>query len=871
MLEPDVLVHNRYRVIQLIGEGGMGSVYEAVDQRLATTVALKQTHISGAQYERAFQREAQLLSRLRHPALPKVIDYFADGNNQFLVMEFIHGTDLGTLLERQDKPFPVADVLTWADQLLDALQYLHTQQLPIIHRDIKPQNLKLTPSGAITLLDFGLAKGAAEFQTQPATGRSIFGYTPQYAPPEQIQGTGTDQRSDIYALGATLYALIIGAPPESAPTRLDALVRRHPDPLRPAHEVNRQVPPAVGKALMRAMDLDPGKRFPSAAEMRAALQSIHSQVWQPAVPWRWLTLGGGALAALALIAFLVMPVLPTDPNRSTTPTTATNIVVANAPATEVVPTGAATVIPEDTSTTSNTASSAAETATPDTAQTAAAVDEQIAIIAAERPERAATHLSGNLVNATAQYDRTFENLLLENGYTANIIDIRGRQGLGASRTDPIDAIWARDLDYATSGFSYVLGDMQVLRASIELLLEGVTGDGVVPEGLFSNQTGYVYGTDSDGAWDSMPNLISAVYTYVAKTGDYDFYRTHREALQQIGTWIVRLDSDGNGLPDRDIFPHGYYNSVHNSVMHTYALAKFYGAFIALAELERAIDEDGSIWTQRADRLRQGFHLPLDQGGYWPNDQVWPIAWRQGDGSVVNVLETFGVFEALHSGLIAPADAARYRSLLDALRDQVPTLLNGPVPMRLVVGGYEQSVRRDVVPANEQWKLDASAPWIVGLAAPEYAADDDRDSANALMQAYAAMDRVPRLAAGPNDRYGAGQEGGGGAWERAAWFMAIYGGHYGLKLTPAALIVRPRPFTAVPDDGIQNVSYQGAYVQLALDPDNRTYRIQVSRPTLVHLWPMGVAHRMRIDDGPAQSDALLILQPNHEYVIVSEES
>ena len=128
--------------------------------------------------------------------------------------------------------------MTWADQLLDALDYLHTQDPQIVHRDIKPQNLKLTSRGQIILLDFGLAKGQAGEISRVTTAASIFGYTPNYAPLEQIQGLGTDTRSDLYSLGATLYHLMTGVKPPDALTRAAALVNGQPDPLLKPSEAN---------------------------------------------------------------------------------------------------------------------------------------------------------------------------------------------------------------------------------------------------------------------------------------------------------------------------------------------------------------------------------------------------------------------------------------------------------------------------------------------------------------------------------------------------------------------------------------------------------------------------------------------------------
>jgi len=177
MLEPDTLLQARYLIVQRIGEGGMGAVYLARNQRLRSTVAIKETSVSDPSLLRAFEHEAHLLASLRHPALPKVIDHFVENNGQFLVMEFIPGEDFAETLERIGHAFSPTQVLLWADQLLDALDYLHSNQPPIIHRDIKPQNLKKTDRGQVILLDFGLAKGTTG-QMSKVAGRSIFGYTP---------------------------------------------------------------------------------------------------------------------------------------------------------------------------------------------------------------------------------------------------------------------------------------------------------------------------------------------------------------------------------------------------------------------------------------------------------------------------------------------------------------------------------------------------------------------------------------------------------------------------------------------------------------------------------------------------------------------
>jgi hypothetical protein len=278
MLAPEVVLQNRYRVVRQLGQGGMGTVYEAIDERLDATVALKETFFADERLRKQFEREARLLARMHHPALPRVSDHFAEGEGQFLVMQFITGEDLAHMLTVRQGPFPTEQVLTWADQLLDALDYLHTQDPQIIHRDIKPQNLKLTSRGQMILLDFGLAKGQASAVSVVTTSASIFGYTPNYAPLEQIQGLGTDPRSDIYALAATLYHLMTGVKPPDALTRAAALVNGQPDPLLPANQVVPSISPQVSGVLARAMSQNREQRFATAAEMRGTLNGIGEAV-----------------------------------------------------------------------------------------------------------------------------------------------------------------------------------------------------------------------------------------------------------------------------------------------------------------------------------------------------------------------------------------------------------------------------------------------------------------------------------------------------------------------------------------------------------------------------------------------------------------
>jgi S1-C subfamily serine protease len=249
----------------------MGAVYEAVDERLSRTVALKETLAETDELKRAFEREARLLANLRHPVLPKVIDHFSEDDGQFLVMEYIPGSDLGELLERRARPFSPDEVAAWADDLLDALDHLHTNDPPIIHRDIKPSNLKLTAKGKIILLDFGLAKGFAGQMTRTSSGMSVVGYTLHYAALEQIQGERTGPRSDLYSLAATLYQLLTARIPVDALKRAADMLNDDEDPLPSITSINPDVPASFASVLMKALSLKPSLRPASAAEMRASL------------------------------------------------------------------------------------------------------------------------------------------------------------------------------------------------------------------------------------------------------------------------------------------------------------------------------------------------------------------------------------------------------------------------------------------------------------------------------------------------------------------------------------------------------------------------------------------------------------------------
>jgi serine/threonine protein kinase len=273
VIDPGTLLQGRYRVVRRLGKGGMGAVYEATDLRLDVAVAIKEAFSTDPRLRKQFEHEARLLAQLHHAALPRVTDYFSEDNRVFLVMQFIGGDDVAEIIGRQPGPLPANTVIAWADQLLDALIYLHSRERQVVHRDIKPHNLKLTSAGSIALLDFGLAKADLD-STGSNSWTSVFGFTRRYSPPEQMQDQGTTPRSDIYALGATLYHLLTGVKPPDALVRTKAIAKGEPDPLLAANEIHAAVGLQVALILQKALELNPERRYENANEFRHALRQL---------------------------------------------------------------------------------------------------------------------------------------------------------------------------------------------------------------------------------------------------------------------------------------------------------------------------------------------------------------------------------------------------------------------------------------------------------------------------------------------------------------------------------------------------------------------------------------------------------------------
>ncbi|MGB8643988.1 MAG: serine/threonine-protein kinase [Anaerolineae bacterium] len=262
-LSSGIILQDRYQIIELLGAGGMGQVYRAMHLGLNQVVAIKENFGTMPEDKEQFRLEAQILANLRHNNLPRVIDHFFESNGrQYLVMEFIEGLDLGNLVGQKGSQSE-GQVLDWMNQVFSAVQYLHNHKpYAIIHRDIKPANIKLQPDGQLFLVDFGIAKVLEPSKTTIASARSV---SEGFSPPEQYT-SGTDTRSDIYSLGATIYFLLTGLIPAKA---MDRLLSH--ESLRHPREVNRGLSPNTEYAILRMLELDPNKRFQRIEEVMQAL------------------------------------------------------------------------------------------------------------------------------------------------------------------------------------------------------------------------------------------------------------------------------------------------------------------------------------------------------------------------------------------------------------------------------------------------------------------------------------------------------------------------------------------------------------------------------------------------------------------------
>ena len=362
LLSPGVVLRSRYKILEFISQGGMGAIYKAEDLRLEGRLcAVKEMWIDVnatgediRQVQAQFHREASILARLDHINLPKVSDYFDQNNRDYLVMDFVPGQDLKQLMDEartRGETLAEKHVLAWAKQILDALEYLHARG--VIHRDIKPQNIILTPDGRAMLVDFGLVKVLDPNNPYTATALRGMG-TPGYAPIEQYATSTqhTDARTDLYALGATLYFVLTGHEPAEVHQRVI-----NPAALATPRALNPGISAQTESVILRAMEIQPQNRFANATEMKqafAATTTIPAPPQPPSSPYvpppaprqpsalLVPVLAGIAGAVVLLVVVLAIALMARQPNSVALAPTSTTVASASPTAVPITPTATPT-------------------------------------------------------------------------------------------------------------------------------------------------------------------------------------------------------------------------------------------------------------------------------------------------------------------------------------------------------------------------------------------------------------------------------------------------------------------------------------------------------------------------------------------------
>jgi len=267
-LSPGDILDQRYRIVNLLGQGGFGAVYRAWNLNLNGPCAVKENTETSAAAQQQFTREASMLFNLKHTNLPRVFDTFSiPGQGQYLVMDYVEGEDLEEIFHQTGGALPESQLMPWIIQICDALSYLHSQDPPIIHRDLKPANIRITSTGHAMLVDFGIAKVFDPVIKTTVGARAV---TPGFSPPEQYGHGRTDAQSDIYSLGATLYILLTGVtPPESI-----HILTKSSMPPHTVKETNSAVSRELSDAISCAMSVNKRERFSSMSDFRAALKPV---------------------------------------------------------------------------------------------------------------------------------------------------------------------------------------------------------------------------------------------------------------------------------------------------------------------------------------------------------------------------------------------------------------------------------------------------------------------------------------------------------------------------------------------------------------------------------------------------------------------
>lgn len=264
-LDRGTLLNQRYKIVDILGQGGMASVYRAVDDNLGVEVAVKENLFTTEEYARQFRLEATILASLRHQNMPRVTDHFViSGQGQYLVMDYIEGEDLRQRMDRVGT-LSEEEIIIIGAAICDALTYLHSRKPTVLHRDIKPGNVKINPIGEVYLVDFGLAKVVDEANITTTGARAM---TPGYSPPEQYGTARTDHRSDIYSLGATLYSAATDALPEDGLSRAMEQAT-----LSSVRDHNPRISRRLAFVIEKALEVRPDDRHQSAEAFKQALLS----------------------------------------------------------------------------------------------------------------------------------------------------------------------------------------------------------------------------------------------------------------------------------------------------------------------------------------------------------------------------------------------------------------------------------------------------------------------------------------------------------------------------------------------------------------------------------------------------------------------
>ncbi len=316
-LAPGMTLDGRFEVTDLIARSNMASIFRARDRQTGQAVALKvplmalESDVAG--FER-FQREEEIGTRLNHPGVLKVIKVDVPKSRPYLVMEFLDGETLASVLEKR-KPLPEPEAVRYASQICDALEYLHANG--VTHRDLKPQNVMLCRDGSLRLFDFGIARAKQARRLTFAGFTPAMG-TPDYMAPEQVKGKRGDHRTDIYSLGAILYEMTTGSTlfqGESPYVVMNARVTG--DPVAP-RKLNPQLTPVIEEIILHAIERDPEQRFPSAAAMKRELDDYEVvpltdryQRLRAPQPWKsgsrmWLMIGGAVFVQVLLFVLMFL-------------------------------------------------------------------------------------------------------------------------------------------------------------------------------------------------------------------------------------------------------------------------------------------------------------------------------------------------------------------------------------------------------------------------------------------------------------------------------------------------------------------------------------------------------------------------------------